>query len=155
MPYVRFDGQMSAKRRQETLQRFSVPIKNETVTFTSTALPQSTSGRATRARKGVRREKARCIDDTFDRVAGSDDSEFAPSDGEDGYDSIVDDGEHDDVLVRNSRVAKAKGKGKTRFAARASVKGIEDLGVDVNPKVGYLHQGYWCTKLTSVCPRSC
>lgn len=135
---------MSAKRRQETLQRFSMPIRDEGVTSTSTTLSQSTSGRTTRARKSVRCGKATFNDDTFDSVAGSDHSDFAPSGGEDGCDSFVDDDDDDDAPMRKSKMAKrkagAKGKGKTRFAARASIKEIEDLDIGVNPKVGCLHR---------------
>lgn len=29
IPYVRFDGQMSSKRRQETITQFSVPLEND------------------------------------------------------------------------------------------------------------------------------
>lgn len=35
IPYCRFDGSMNAKQRQETLQRFSVPIQANQITKSS------------------------------------------------------------------------------------------------------------------------
>ncbi|KAI0940604.1 hypothetical protein AcW1_003757 [Taiwanofungus camphoratus] len=121
IPYVRFDGKMSARRRQETIARFSVPLEE---TFRLEAVPQSQEISSRPSRRRGRLSQAPLYDD--DPVPrddnGDDDSDF------------IDD-EHEEV----SKKGKSKiGKGKRRAGANITVLQSSLDGSDfagVNPKV--------------------
>lgn len=91
IPYCRFDGQMSSKRREETIRRFSVPIKTPAGSAasapTSTAIDLSTRTRR-RAQRAVVADGAvsdDANDDDFvmgaDDDADFDDEDFAAGQG--------------------------------------------------------------------------
>ncbi|KIM40208.1 hypothetical protein M413DRAFT_28716 [Hebeloma cylindrosporum] len=94
IPYVRFDGQMSAKRRQEAIARFSVPLAEEEPT-----LPRAT--RKTRDQDGA---AAPVVD-----AADDDDSDFAMNDESDDF--------IDDEPISGKK-SKSKGKGKAKPVSR-------------------------------------
>ncbi|KAJ3569860.1 hypothetical protein NP233_g4782 [Leucocoprinus birnbaumii] len=79
IPYVRFDGQMSARRRQEAIARFSIPVK------------ESSSSRAgsqpTRASRGRGKGKAKKVDDDDFDYNDDGDADFALQDDMDDEDS--------------------------------------------------------------------
>jgi len=109
IPYVRFDGQMSAKRRQEAIARFSVPLEaevEETPTL-SRASRKTRSGRSSVTMKDV--------------GGGSD------NDGDD--DDFIDDSDDDGPF--SGKISKGKGKARARPA-----KAYEAFdSSDSNPKV--------------------
>ncbi|TFY76637.1 hypothetical protein EWM64_g7375, partial [Hericium alpestre] len=140
IPYVRFDGKMSARRRQETIERFSVPLEenNEIMAEpTSTSTQTQTQGRSTRRRTGTQT--------TFIEVNGDDgDGEFLPvAEDDDGDDDFLDDSEDDSAWTKKGKGKKGKGKAKakpkratkTRFAATSSTVTYEPLVSGVNPRV--------------------
>lgn len=88
--YVRFDGSMSARKRQETLERFCVPLEDET-----TPVPSQSDKSNRRARS----TKASCKGADLDR---------------DDEDDFIDDGNQDDDVVFVSQSKKGKGKGKAK-----------------------------------------
>ncbi|EKM54585.1 uncharacterized protein PHACADRAFT_197015 [Phanerochaete carnosa HHB-10118-sp] len=114
--YVRFDGGMSAKRRQETIARFSVPIAEDG--SPALALTQApTASQASRSTR-VRRKSSRNVSsDVLDLTADSDgDADFvAPADESDD-DSFIDDFEDE----RPKKKGKGKGKGKANGKRKAS-----------------------------------
>lgn len=50
IPYVRFDGQMSARRRQEAIARFSVPVKDRRSSHSSSQVARATRSRGKKDR---------------------------------------------------------------------------------------------------------
>lgn len=126
IPYVRFDGKMSAKRRQETIARFSVPIKEDNPPATqSTAVNQGRPKRQTRRTRTSAPSDAEVIvlddDDDGDFVVGveeDDDDDFIVSD--------------DDRPTTKKGKGKAKGKGKSRTPEPDFDEVIYE---GVNPKV--------------------
>ncbi|KAI0305630.1 SNF2 family N-terminal domain-containing protein [Multifurca ochricompacta] len=137
IPYVRFDGKMSAKRRQETLETFCVPVEQDTREFAdarsnshtsvSEALPMRRRALPQRLRAviaGERRPDAAALS-----VNSDDDDEFVPH---------VDVDNDDDTGTRST-----KGKGKARGTCKAAtgsrhgdttVYGTQITNV-VNPRV--------------------
>jgi len=115
--YVRFDGQMSAKRRQEAIARFSVPLAAESVQETAV----SSSKRVARTKNN------RCVMPVgFD--ANSDDgteSDFA-KDGED--DEFTD----DPTFPFQQKTTQSKGKGKAAAIPRGE---LSFDASDENPRV--------------------
>lgn len=108
---------MSARRRQETIARFSVPVKHDTPTVVSTKSSTSVTRRRGRT--------SRAVDADLVVSDNEDDTDYVAADNDDGDDEFVDD---DD---------KPKGKGKKE------AKAFDDLyftrsgssSADVNPKV--------------------
>ena len=98
----RFDGQMSAKRRQEAIARFSVPIAEE-----EPALQRAT--RKLRDKDGTV-TAAQVID-----AADDSDSDFAMNDDSDDF---IDD-ENDDRPIAGKK-SKSNGKGKAESVSRQS-----------------------------------
>ncbi|EIN11511.1 hypothetical protein PUNSTDRAFT_111629 [Punctularia strigosozonata HHB-11173 SS5] len=113
IPYVRFDGQMSARRRKETLEQFCVPMEEEDV-------PQVAP--PTRSQSGSRRLRRRSssvIDAIFaDDDLNRDDSDFALS------------GTDDDGFLSDDEPKNKKAMGKSKARARTE----DDIRV-ANPKV--------------------
>ncbi|KAJ3791022.1 SNF2 family N-terminal domain-containing protein [Lentinula aff. detonsa] len=91
IPYVRFDGQMSAKRRADAITRFSVPLERMQAVKTSAA---SGSRRASR--------KTSYNVDEGDRNDNEDDEDFGTDDGQSDFETEV-------TVTR-----KNKGKGKAK-----------------------------------------
>ncbi|KAF9066155.1 SNF2 family N-terminal domain-containing protein [Rhodocollybia butyracea] len=93
IPYTRFDGQMSAKRRQEAIATFSVPL-------TSTAT-QSQKSETTRSRRAARKSYEM---DTGENDQNDDDGHFiAPS------------SDHSDFEETATTTKKDKGKAKETY----------------------------------------
>ncbi|TFY66346.1 hypothetical protein EVG20_g4743 [Dentipellis fragilis] len=142
IPYVRFDGKMSARRRQETLQRFSIPLDDAAVQPASTPAPSQTQGRATRRRTATQAS----VDDVDITVQdqGDADDDFVPGAIDADDDDFLDDEDDDDVWTKKGKGKKGKGKAKAkgksiakaRFAASTNtVTYQESLASGVNPKV--------------------
>ena len=108
IPYVRFDGQMSAKRRQEAIARFSVPIAEE-----EPALPRATR----KTRDKVRENDA----------AEDDDSDLAMNDDSDDF---IDDGNEDEPIAGKKSKSNGKGKAKSDFRQSFAFEGSTE-----NPRV--------------------
>ncbi|KAG7446219.1 uncharacterized protein BT62DRAFT_103756 [Guyanagaster necrorhizus] len=110
--YERFDGRMSAKKRQEVLARFSVPVVDAFVPTQNDALPQ-----------GRRRTGRIVVENCDEDVVDNQDSDFVPMSQDDVDDFIVSD---DDA----TRKKEGKGKAKTRVSLDREI-----LGEEGNPKV--------------------
>ena len=111
IPYVRFDGKMSAKRRQEAIARFSVPIEAHS------AMPsfnQSNSQAPASTQRARRARSSRSVlpDSSIDDGA---DGDYVVDDEQDDDDDFVDD---DDVAARRTQSKKGKGKAKAKAKGR-------------------------------------
>lgn len=122
IPYVRFDGGMSAKRRQETIARFSVPIaEDESPALTLTQAPTATqTARATRALRRSTRSVSDIVDLTMD------------DDGDDDFVAI--DESDDDRFIDDSEDERPKKKGKGKGKAKAKSNGKRK---SITPKADY------------------
>lgn len=130
--YERFDGRMSAKKRQEVLARFSVPIAEAPIVDDDAMdVEPATSRRRKASRRAV------MDDDDDDNFAPTrQDSDFTPMGQDDDDDFIVSD-DDDSYSTKKSKgkgKAKAKGKGKARAP---SPERLDDLsfGNGGNPKI--------------------
>lgn len=143
IPYVRFDGKMSAKRRQETLETFCVPIEHDSgeamsahrtpIAPVSEAQPTRRSVRSSRRGGANARESHQDAEVTL--IDGDGDDDFVP-----GMDADNDDGVGGAPTQSKSGKTKAKGKGKA--ATRSHLTPVEDTAAyrtsitnGVNPKV--------------------
>lgn len=126
IPYVRFDGQMSARRRQETLERFSVPIEEgsedaelpvPSASQTRSQPQTKSTGRSTRQRGGG---PASFPTEDGDAINDGDD-DFVPDDGadDDDDDFVVSD---DDTPWGQSKTKKGNGKGKSNANGKSKTK---------------------------------
>ncbi|KAI0356200.1 hypothetical protein OH77DRAFT_1423798 [Trametes cingulata] len=140
IPYVRFDGKMSARRRQETIARFSVPITPEDV-GAAPPLSQATQPPSSQpsepvlsersSRRRTRSSQSLLLDESIDD--GKDD-DFVMSDGQDDDDDFVDEN------VPPTRTQGKKGKGKAKGKAKALASdpapvSASSLPDGVNPRV--------------------
>lgn len=101
--YVRFDGKLSAKRRQETLERFCVPLEDSTSPTPSAPAPSLTPAPLTRRRS----QPMQMV------LAGDSDEDVNDADfiaAEDSDDSFLD----DDAVFKPLKKGKGKGKGKAK-----------------------------------------
>lgn len=55
IPYVRFDGQLSARKRQEILERFSIPLETESCIHSSAESPDFHQGHSSLAEKSKKK----------------------------------------------------------------------------------------------------
>ncbi|KAI0266685.1 SNF2 family N-terminal domain-containing protein [Gloeopeniophorella convolvens] len=133
IPFARFDGKMSAKRRQETLEAFCIPIEPDTTGKTDRPAPPASetrtpqrSARATRRGRASRVVVDEDIEATSTRSDGEDD--FIPQTSEheddDDDDAFIDDEDEDTMWTRKKGKAKAKGKGKGKAKAAARTRSI-------------------------------
>lgn len=115
---MRFDGQLSARRRQEVLERFSIPLDPDESPAPGEALP-STSGRQTQTEIVVVEDDENTTNDK--------DSDFVP--GNDTDDEFADD--------ISTRVKKSVVKNKGKMKAVPPVKQVFDGSAFYreNPKV--------------------
>lgn len=125
IPYVRFDGQMSARRRQETLECFSVAIEegSEDAELLAPSASQTRSqpqnksaGRSTRQRG----EGAAAFPMEDDGTNEGDD-DFVPDGADDDDDDFV--VSDDDTPWGQSKSKKGNGKGKGKANGKAKTKG--------------------------------
>ncbi len=151
IPYVRFDGKMSARRRQETIARFSVPINPGEVTTTPplsqvaqlpSSQPSEPISSQRSARRRTRSSQSILLDGSIDDDKDDDFIIFDPSSDDDDDDFFVDD---ENVPPTRTQAAK-KGKGKAKGGAKGKGKKtarVSDLvpeefipaTSDVNPRV--------------------
>ncbi|TCD63046.1 hypothetical protein EIP91_006059 [Steccherinum ochraceum] len=134
IPYVRFDGQMSAKRRQETIARFSVPIADDTSMNASLSQPEPT---APSSQRRTRRKTTTVVDSDDDVVIldNDNDGDFVAQ-YEDNDSDFIDDEDADERPKKKAKgkgKAKANGRGKRKAAPRTAYNGSSSDGV--NPKV--------------------
>ncbi|KAK1224593.1 hypothetical protein PQX77_012488 [Marasmius sp. AFHP31] len=121
IPFVRLDGKMSAKRREEAITRFSVPLATSKTSMHKDTTPQTPKGRAHRAsrKKSVALEALDGNDDDSD-------DDFAMGTSEADYSDFEDE--------RPKKNSKGKGKGKQTFTEEDD---LDDLAfaTDENPTV--------------------
>ncbi|KAK7053402.1 hypothetical protein VNI00_004028 [Paramarasmius palmivorus] len=107
IPFVRFDGQMSAKRREEAITRFSVPLQvSQTIAKPATTADTNTAGRSTRARRSSR--KLSLDQEAFDPEDG------AREDDDDDFTMATSEADYSDFEEERPG---QKGKGKQKQAA--------------------------------------
>lgn len=117
---------MSAKRRQETIARFSVPIKEDAAPAPAT-IPTQSNGRTTRQRKRTNN----VIPDDDILVPDDDgDADFVADGDDDDDDFIVDD------EPKKQTKATSKAKGKRRESPKTAFDDLMSASFDgPNPKI--------------------
>jgi SWI/SNF-related matrix-associated actin-dependent regulator of chromatin subfamily A3 len=122
IPYVRFDGKMSAKRRKEAIARFSVPVKQATAAEAQPSASQSSPRRKTqRIHNDMQDEDIIILDN-------DDDADFVADENDPEDDFMVDD---DDDRPNKNGKGKWKGKGRA-----APLRDIEEVLLEgANPKI--------------------
>ncbi|KAI0035861.1 SNF2 family N-terminal domain-containing protein [Vararia minispora EC-137] len=140
IPYVRFDGQMSSRRRQEALERFCVPItdEDEATPVPRAPAPSQASTSGTRTRRKTAPKQVVDDGDGVPAGDGDDDADFGPMPEIDDDEFIDEDGDSMFMSKGRGRVKKGKGKGKaktTRFAKSANAATYLDPPEGINPKV--------------------
>ncbi|VDB95911.1 unnamed protein product [Peniophora sp. CBMAI 1063] len=144
--YCRFDGQMSARRRQETLDAFSVPLREDDADETPAPKPrtqkrpsasQSASASTTSSRLRRRASSQKSLFGGDEEMAGADDDDdFVLGVEDEDDDDFIDDEDDDSAFASKSKKgkgkAKSKGKGK---AARPRKATYAHLPSGRNPKV--------------------
>ncbi|KLO20367.1 hypothetical protein SCHPADRAFT_897662 [Schizopora paradoxa] len=123
--YVRFDGKMSAKRRQEVLQQFSTPLQKEDSQAAHPSAPSQ------RTRRGSRKPAMILDDDDFNDN-DRDDGEFQ-ADNDESDDSFLDD--EDDDLPWAKKKGKGKGKAKAKKTNLTADSSFGRSSLGANPKV--------------------
>ncbi|KAF8210396.1 SNF2 family N-terminal domain-containing protein [Mycena galopus ATCC 62051] len=107
IPFVRFDGRMSAKRRQEVIAQFSIPVADDA----AGAMRDHSRGRSSEGSLG-RGEDSDCVMEP--------DNDLADDDEDSAW---------------SKKKGKAKGKGKQKQKAKASYTARSTYAAGENPKV--------------------
>ncbi|KAF9470596.1 hypothetical protein BDN70DRAFT_888939 [Pholiota conissans] len=115
IPYVRFDGTMSARRRQEAIARFSVPLKEE-ATGAAEAHVLQRGARKTRSKQTV----------TADDCEVDNESDFVMDTDNDSDDYIE---------INHTPFIGKKTKGKGKAQAVIPDRSMSEFGFEKNPKV--------------------
>jgi SWI/SNF-related matrix-associated actin-dependent regulator of chromatin subfamily A3 len=113
IPHVRFDGQMSARRRQEVLERFSIPLEVKN----TSSLP-----------KRSRRSTAKIVVDSDDhdsQDSPAQESDLVLKNQEDDDDSFLDDSD-DEVTPWTAKKGKAKATPKPKAKRRSQIDAFSD-----------------------------
>ena len=121
---MRFDGKLSARKRQEVLERFSIPLDHDESPAPGEPLPTARLGRS--------RTQSTLAEDGENATDGND-SDFIV-----GNDTDDDDFEEDiSTRVKKSKVKESKDKGKGKAKAIPAVKQVFDGAAfyGENPKV--------------------
>lgn len=105
IPYVRFDGQLSAKRRKEVLEQFSIPLEAEEDLAVDIETPLPPRRRRTSTKTTLVEE---------DDLLEDDDSSFIVDDVDDADDDFEED--------ISTMAKKGKGKAKATYGPRTSQK---------------------------------
>lgn len=125
IPYVRFDGQLSARQRQEVLERFSIPLDPDESPAPREPLPSgSTCRRQTQTQF--------TLDEDDEDATNDNESDFvAGNDTDDDFDEDI----SSRVKKSKAKDKKKKGKGKARAipAVKQTFDGSTFYGK--NPKV--------------------
>ncbi|KAL5507134.1 ARC19 [Sanghuangporus vaninii] len=111
IPYVRFDGKMPVKERQETLERFNVPLDEDEINV-SQAQSRRSPPPSSAPSRSTRKKKIKTIVVDSDVEDGKDE-DFTNSRDNDSDDSFLD----DDL---SAWTKKPKGKGKAKVKAATS-----------------------------------
>ncbi|OCH84706.1 hypothetical protein OBBRIDRAFT_891624 [Obba rivulosa] len=126
IPYVRFDGKMSAKRRQETIARFSIPLQEDC----SATIPPLTSESSRPIRRRPRPSQPISANEPI-VLDDDEDGDFDASDS-----GVDDEFVDDDVDGAPRRKGKAKnGKGKQKAISAPFSSSNTNLLDGPNPKV--------------------
>ncbi|EMD31673.1 hypothetical protein CERSUDRAFT_88802 [Gelatoporia subvermispora B] len=124
IPYVQFDGKMSARRRQETIARFSVPLgANPSSSILPTVSEPSRPSRRTRASQPTSADTVAILDDDQD-------DDFILSD----HDTDDDFGDSDGAR-RRKKTRNWKGKHKASNTAMSTLRRNSHRLDGPNPKV--------------------
>ncbi|TFY52347.1 hypothetical protein EVJ58_g10068 [Rhodofomes roseus] len=145
IPYIRFDGKMSARRRQEAIARFSVPLDGPgPASIVTTEAPLSTQQTAAvPARRRTRKTAANAYMEG-DAAMGDDGQDADYTFVENGDDDdFIDDEDDDNASRKKGKAKKGKGKAKAKKQARISTAPPSTstyldgsaFGSEVNPKV--------------------
>lgn len=136
IPYVRFDGKLSAKRRQETLETFCVPLGEDVPEVANVqSAPIASASEGQRPRRSVRSTRRGAAsageyqeaDDMF--IDDDDDDGFVPK-----FDFDSDD-DADGCPARNKK-GKGKAKGKSKAIARSNFAPVGVAAMNgINPKI--------------------
>lgn len=153
IPFVRFDGKMSARRRQETLERFCVPLEDRNVTSSQSGSSRAQSGSQTQTQSqtehqstsvgGHRRTRKSAPGQTISLDDLLQEKNIQKNEiADDGFvPSRVDDGDtesdsDDTVESDNDFKAESKGKGKGKARMRSdNLGGAKGFSGAVNPPV--------------------
>ncbi|KAI0690203.1 SNF2 family N-terminal domain-containing protein [Cerioporus squamosus] len=150
IPYVRFDGKMSARRRQETIARFSVPIEADAsapvlsqapslsqATAPPSSQPTESASSQRSSRRRSRATQSTVIDDIFNDDNDKDDDFVMSDDDQDDDDDFIDDEDDDAPPRTQSKKGKPKPKPKgTKKASLPSTPALDSTQFDdVNPRV--------------------
>ncbi|RPD63881.1 hypothetical protein L227DRAFT_542891 [Lentinus tigrinus ALCF2SS1-6] len=145
IPYVRFDGKMSARRRQETIARFSVPVEADSVPSLSQAtappssqLTEPASSQRSSRRRGRITQSSTVVDEIF-ADDDKDDDFVVGDDAQDDDDDFIDDEDDDAPARTQSKKGKGKAKPTTRGKKKASIPSTPVVDAPefdgVNPRV--------------------
>ena len=126
IPYVRFDGKMSAKRRQEAITRFSVTIEAHSAMPSFNQRSSQAPASTQRARRA--RSSRSVIPDSS--IADGADGDYVVDDEQDDDDDFVDD---DDVAARRTQSKKGKGKAKAKAKAKGRVRESSGASSELPP----------------------
>jgi SWI/SNF-related matrix-associated actin-dependent regulator of chromatin subfamily A3 len=137
IPYVRFDGKLSAKRRQETLETFCVPLQDAPEIANVQSTPIASTSEGQRLRRSVRSTRRGASTAGEYQVA---DATSIDNGDDDGFVPQVDFDSDDGADGPPTRNKKGKGKGKAKGKSKAAARyDFAPVGVDavngVNPKV--------------------
>ncbi|TFK94573.1 hypothetical protein K466DRAFT_509225 [Polyporus arcularius HHB13444] len=154
IPYVRFDGKMSARRRQETIARFSVPIEADSsgpalsqaappslsqATAPPSSQPTVPASSQRSSRRRGRATQSTVIDDIFNDDKDKDDDFVMDDDDQDDDDDFIDDDDDDTPFRTQSKKGKGKAKSKPKAKKRVSIPSTPALDGSqfdgVNPRV--------------------
>lgn len=138
IPYVRFDGKLSAKRRQETLETFCVPLGEdapEMANVQSTPIASTSEGQQMRRSARTKRRGAASAGEYQEAAAmlidDGDDDSFVPQ-----VDFDSDDGADGPPTQNKDGKGKGKAKGKSKAAARYDFTPVGVAAMnEINPKV--------------------
>lgn len=120
--YCRFDGKMSAKRRAETITKFSVPVKD------TPAVDEEPVGMSSRFRQTTQSQPLPTEIDEGDNA-----SDFVPDDHSDYIDTESD---SDERPQGKRMTGKSKGKAKGRAPAKSKIlEALEESERESNPRV--------------------
>ncbi|KAG8213634.1 snf2 family protein [Butyriboletus roseoflavus] len=124
IPYVRFDGKLSARKRQEVLERFSIPLDPDESPAPGEPLLTARL-RQTQTRITVENDENATDGNDSDFVVGND------TDDDDDFDEDI------STRVQKSKAKESRNKGKGKAKAIAAVKQVFDGSAfcGVNPKV--------------------
>ena len=120
---------MSARRRQETLEQFCIPLEDEASPTPSapTSAPSTDPKPATPAALPRRRSRSSRIILDGESEDDANDGDFVATQDDDA-DSFIDD-DDDDFAKPKKGKGKGKGKGKKKTKGSASLSAVRDSGV--------------------------